>query len=64
MYYMTVLYQRRHFNWFIEMIIELSLDDNQIDILVKMLGRTNSNFDEGRFRYTLDTAYHALEAEL
>ena len=61
---MAVLYQRRHFQWFIEMIINLSLDDNQIDTLVEMLRDTNYNFDEGRFRSLLGRFYNTLEVEL
>jgi len=48
-----VEFQRRHFVWFTKLMAEMDLTQVQTDWLIVKLSATNSNFNEKRFRDTL-----------
>ena len=48
-----VEFQRRHFVWFTKLMAEMDLTQSQTDWLIVKLSATNSNFNEKRFRDTL-----------
>ena len=47
-------FTRMHFEWFVDMCIELEFVEFQVDALTKMLHSTNPRFNEHRFRTTLE----------
>ena len=48
-----VEFQRRHFVWFTKLMAEMDLTQVQTDWMIVKLAATNSNFNEKRFRDTL-----------
>ena len=54
-----VEFQRRHFNWFVVMIVDLNLSEQQTERLINKLKRTNANFNTSRFRSALSSEYSA-----
>lgn len=44
------LFQRRHFMWIAATAAEMKLTDEQFNVLMDKLRRTNINFDSNRFR--------------
>jgi len=47
------LFTKRHYEWLVDMCIELNLNQRQIQRLSKMLERTNPNYDGYKFRTTI-----------
>tara|TARA_Y100001951_G_C11270657_1_gene258547 strand:- start:464 stop:658 length:195 start_codon:yes stop_codon:yes gene_type:complete len=50
---MSNLFTRRHYEWMVDMCIELNLTQDQIQQLSKMLERTNPAYDGYKFRTTI-----------
>lgn len=46
-------FQRRHFVWFTKLMAQMDLSEVQTDSMIVKLSETNSNFNEKRFRDTL-----------
>ena len=51
-----VEFQRRHFNWMVELMAEMDLTRVQTDWMIQRLSETNANFNEARFRGALSEA--------
>lgn len=47
-------FTRMHFEWLVDMCIEMEVVGFQVDALTKMLHSTNPRFNEHRFRTTLE----------
>ncbi len=49
--YKSSLFTRRHYEWLVDMCIELNLHNNQVHKLSDLLLNTNPNYDASRFVY-------------
>ena len=49
--YKSNLFTRRHYEWLVNMCIELNLNNNQVHKLSDLLLNTNPNYDANKFVY-------------
>lgn len=47
------MFQRRHFNWMVDLMVELDLNKVQEEWMIIRLSETNENFKHDRFRAAL-----------
>jgi len=52
---MTNLFTKRHFEWFVNMMITLRFSESQTNNLIVILHPTNDNFNEELFRRRHET---------
>ena len=50
---MSSLFTKRHYDWMVDMCIELNLTQDQIQQLSKMLEKTNTAYDGYKFRTSI-----------
>ena len=48
-----MMFQRRHFNWMVDLMVELDLNKVQEEWMIVRLSETNVNFKHDRFRAAL-----------
>ena len=49
--YKSNLFTRRHYEWLVNMCIEVNLNNNQVHKLSDLLLNTNPNYDANKFVY-------------
>ena len=52
---MTNLFTKRHFEWFVDMMLILRFSESQMNNLIVILHPTNENFNEEMFRLRYET---------
>lgn len=60
------MFQRRHFNWMVDLMVELDLNKVQEEWMIVRLSETNVNFKRDRFKSALQAEkdrYEGIENE-